>query len=57
MHEDYDAETGEGLASTPEQSPGGKFAGFAGWNLLGEDMQRCETGHGRCMTLAILGAH
>jgi alpha,alpha-trehalase len=34
MHEDYSAETGEGLAPTVAQSPGGKFAGFVGWNLL-----------------------
>ena len=53
MHEDYDAETGEGLAPTPAQSPGGKFAGFVGWNLLALDMLQCETGHGHCMTLVI----
>ena len=53
MHEDYDAETGDGLAPTPAQSPGGKFAGFVGWNLLAQDMLQCETGHGHCMTLSI----
>jgi alpha,alpha-trehalase len=53
MHEDYDAETGEGLAPTVAQSPGGKFAGFVGWNLLAEDMLQCETGHGHCTTLEI----
>ena len=53
MHEDYSAETGEGLAPTPAQSPGGKFAGFVGWNLLALDMLQCETGHGHCVTLAI----
>jgi alpha,alpha-trehalase len=53
MHENYSAETGEGLAPTPEQSPGGKFAGFVGWDLLALDMLQCETGHGHCMTLAI----
>lgn len=53
MHEDYSAETGDGLAPTPAQSPNGRFAGFVGWNLLGEDMLECETGHGHCMTLAI----
>ncbi len=42
MHEDYNAETGAGLAPTPAQSPGGKFAGFVGWNLLAEDMLQCE---------------
>ena len=47
MHEDYSAETGEGLAPTPAQSPGGKFAGFVGWNLLSLDMLECETSHGR----------
>lgn len=56
MHENYDAETGAGLAPTPAESPGGKFAGFVGWNLLGEDMLQCETGHGHCMTLEIAGA-
>ena len=52
MHEDYSAETGEGLAPTVGQSPGGKFAGFVGWNLLALDMLQCETGHGHCMTLS-----
>jgi alpha,alpha-trehalase len=51
MHEDYNAETGEGLAPTPAQSPGGKFAGFVGWNLLAQDMLQCETGRGHCMAL------
>lgn len=53
MHEDYDAETGDGLAPTVEQSPNHQFAGFVGWNLLAQDMLQCETGHGRCMTLAV----
>jgi glycogen debranching enzyme len=53
MHEDYNAETGDGLAPTVAQSPGGKFAGFVGWNLLAQDMLQCETGHGHCMTLAV----
>jgi alpha,alpha-trehalase len=53
MHEDYSAETGDGLAPTIAQSPNGHFAGFVGWNLLAEDMLQCETGHGHCMTLAI----
>jgi alpha,alpha-trehalase len=53
MHEDYSAETGEGLAPTPEQSPGGKFAGFVGWNLLALDMLQCETGHGHCIKLMV----
>lgn len=57
MHEDYSAETGEGLAPTPAQSPGGKFAGFVGWNLLAQDMLQCETGQGHCMTLAINPRH
>jgi len=51
MHEDYSAETGDGLAPTPAQSPGGHFAGFVGWNLLAEDMLQCEMGKGRCMKL------
>ena len=56
MHEDYSAETGDGLAPTVAQSPNGKFAGFVGWNLLAEDMLQCETGHGHCMTLEIPAA-
>jgi alpha,alpha-trehalase len=51
MHEDYDAETGDGLAPTVAQSPGGKFAGFVGWNLLAEDMLQCEVTQKHCMTL------
>ena len=57
MHEDYDAETGDGLAPTVAQSPGGKFAGFVGWNLLAEDMLQCEVTQQHCMTLAIEKAH
>lgn len=53
MHEDYDAETGAGLAPTPEESPGGKFAGFVGWNLLAQDMLQCEVTQQHCMTLAL----
>src|SRR5580704_16945653 len=53
MHEDYSAETGEGLAPTVAQSPGGKFAGFVGWNLLALDMLQCETGHGHCVKLLV----
>ena len=55
MHEDYDPETGDGLAPTVEQSPGGKFAGFVGWNLLAEDMLACEVTGQRCMMLETLG--
>jgi alpha,alpha-trehalase len=54
MHEDYSAETGDGLAPTPAQSPGSKFAGFVGWNLLALDMLQCEMGHGHCLTLSIV---
>jgi alpha,alpha-trehalase len=53
MHEDYDADTGDGLAPTPEQSPNGKFAGFVGWNLLTQDMLQCEATQTHCITLAI----
>jgi alpha,alpha-trehalase len=53
MHEDYDAETGLGLAPTVAQSPGGKFAGFVGWNMLAEDMLQCEETGSHCMTMAI----
>ena len=56
MHEDYSAETGEGLAPTVAQSPGGKFAGFVGWNLLAQDMLQCEVVNTHCMTLAISNA-
>jgi alpha,alpha-trehalase len=38
MHENYDAETGVPLAPTAEQSPGGVFTGFVGWNLLAQEM-------------------
>ena len=53
MHEDYDAETGDGLAPTAAQSPGGTFAGFVGWNLLAEDMLQCEVTNRHCMRLEI----
>ena len=53
MHEDYSAETGDGLAPTPAQSPGGHFAGFVGWNLLAEDMLQCELGRDRCVSLGL----
>jgi len=53
MHEDYDAETGDGLAPTQEQSPGGKFAGFVGWNLLAQDMLQCEETGQHCMMMEI----
>jgi alpha,alpha-trehalase len=49
MHEDYDAETGEGLAPTVAQSPNGRFAGFVGWNLLALDMLQCENTGTHCM--------
>jgi alpha,alpha-trehalase len=42
MHECYHAETGEGLAPTPEQSKDHTFPGFVGWNLLVQDMLQCE---------------
>jgi alpha,alpha-trehalase len=53
MHEDYSAETGDGLAPTAAQSPGGHFAGFVGWNLLALDMLQCETARDHCMALSI----
>ena len=55
MHEDYNAETGEGLAPTPEQSPNHVFAGFVGWNLLVQDMLQCEV-KGKCQFLKDYGA-
>jgi alpha,alpha-trehalase len=57
MHENYDAETGDGLAPTAAQSPGGKFAGFVGWNLLAEDMLQCEVTKQHCLTLGIADAN
>ena len=42
MHENYNADTGEGLAPTPEQSENHVFTGFVGWNLLVQDMLQCE---------------
>jgi len=50
MHEDYNAETGAGLAPTLEQSPNHVFAGFVGWNLLAQDMLQCEV-QGDCQFL------
>jgi alpha,alpha-trehalase len=52
MHENYNAETGEGLAPTPEQSPNHVFTGFVGWNLLIQDMLVCEV-KGDCESLQI----
>ncbi len=52
MHENYNAETGEGLAPTPEQSPNHIFTGFVGWNLLAQDMLQCEVNH-NCEMLSI----
>jgi alpha,alpha-trehalase len=57
MHENYDAETGDGLAPTVEQSPGKKFAGFVGWNLLAQDMLQCEVAHQNCITLSLENKH
>jgi len=52
MHENYNAETGAGLAPTPEQSPNHVFTGFVGWNLLVEDMLECEVS-GKCEMLSV----
>ena len=52
MHENYNAETGEGLAPTPEQSPNHLFTGFVGWNLLVQDMLECEV-KGACELLSL----
>ncbi|MGE5111701.1 MAG: MGH1-like glycoside hydrolase domain-containing protein [Acidobacteriaceae bacterium] len=52
MHENYNAETGEGLAPTPEQSENHVFTGFVGWNLLVQDMLECEV-RGQCGELEI----
>lgn len=53
MHENYDAETGIGLAPTPDESPNHRFAGFVGWNMLALDMLQCELTETHCMTLKI----
>lgn len=42
MHENYDAETGAGLAPAPDRSENHVFPGFAGWNLLAQDMLQCQ---------------
>ena len=47
MHECYDADTGEGLTPTAQQSKDHVFAGFVGWNLLVQDMLQCEV-KGEC---------
>ena len=52
MHENYNAETGEGLAPTPEQSPNHIFTGFVGWNLLVQDMLECEA-DGKCELMQV----
>jgi alpha,alpha-trehalase len=54
MHECYDAETGLGLAPTPEQSENHVFTGFVGWNLLAQDMLQCEV-KGQCEFLRMYG--
>jgi len=54
MHECYDAETGLGLAPTPEQSENHVFTGFVGWNLLAQDMLQCEV-KGQCQFLRMYG--
>jgi alpha,alpha-trehalase len=38
MHENYHADSGVPLAPTAEQSPGGIFTGFVGWNMLEQNM-------------------
>jgi hypothetical protein len=48
-HEDYEAETGDGLAPTVAQPPGGRFAGFVGWNPLTEGILECEVTNLHCM--------
>lgn len=53
MHENYDAENGKGLAPTPDESPNHHFAGFVGWDMLGEDMLQCEVTDKHCMMLEI----
>jgi hypothetical protein len=50
MHECYRVETGEGLAPTVEQSRNQTFVGFAGWNVLVQDMLQCKA-KGDCFRL------
>ena len=38
MHENYDADTGEPLAPSADQTEDGAFTGFVGWNLLVQNM-------------------
>ena len=52
MHENYDAETGAPLAPTADQSPGGVFTGFIGWNLLVQNMLEAVV-EGRSLTLEV----
>ena len=52
MHENYDAETGAALAPTADQSPGGVFTGFVGWNLLVQNMLEAAF-EGRPLSLEI----
>ncbi len=56
MHENYDAETGLGLAPTPEQSENHVFSGFVGWNLLAQDILQCEV-QGKCEFLRLIADH
>jgi alpha,alpha-trehalase len=52
MHENYDADTGAPLAPTAAQSPGGKFTGFVGWNLLELNMlEGAQTGNWMLLSL------
>ena len=52
MHECYDADTGEPLAPTAEESPDHVFTGFVGWNLLVQDMLQGAI-DGKWMTLSV----
>lgn len=43
MHENYHADTGAPLAPTADQSKGGVFTGFVGWNLLVQNIVMGES--------------
>lgn len=49
LHENYDAETGKGLAPSAAQSPAGVEGGFVGWNLLLQDMIEMLGGSGNLL--------
>ncbi len=51
LHENYDAETGQGLAPSAAQSRHGIEGGFVGWNLLLQDMMEMLDGQPNLLAL------